>query len=194
MGQLWAGRTTTQAGPWTGARPESGARKVSQTWWSSKTRTRTTIWCHSCQTEIGVHITGLESLKNKKMKPGPGLGITARGSASSRGRQTSPTTTTAQSFVWRSTRSKETTEGSGTTKNVPIGNMLFAIKASKVGCLLFQKRLKRNFLRVSFLSTAQCHTTSCERGRCQETINNATCVCDPGFVGDRCHIGERAVL
>ncbi|XP_028259920.1 E-selectin [Parambassis ranga] len=33
---------------------------------------------------------------------------------------------------------------------------------------------------------AQCNATSCERGRCQETIKNTTCICEPGFQGDRC--------
>uniref|UniRef100_A0A672HMI0 Selectin P n=1 Tax=Salarias fasciatus TaxID=181472 RepID=A0A672HMI0_SALFA len=33
---------------------------------------------------------------------------------------------------------------------------------------------------------AQCHAASCERGRCQETIKNTTCLCEPGFSGDRC--------
>lgn len=34
---------------------------------------------------------------------------------------------------------------------------------------------------------AQCHETTCERGKCQETIENTTCLCEPGFYGDRCH-------
>lgn len=33
---------------------------------------------------------------------------------------------------------------------------------------------------------AQCTNTSCDRGRCHETINNFTCLCEPGFVGDQC--------
>uniref|UniRef100_A0A671VEA0 E-selectin n=1 Tax=Sparus aurata TaxID=8175 RepID=A0A671VEA0_SPAAU len=33
---------------------------------------------------------------------------------------------------------------------------------------------------------AQCNATSCDRGRCQETIENTTCICEPGFKGDRC--------
>ncbi|XP_008291463.1 L-selectin isoform X2 [Stegastes partitus] len=33
---------------------------------------------------------------------------------------------------------------------------------------------------------AQCTAAACERGRCQETIENTTCLCDPGFTGDRC--------
>ncbi|XP_072245735.1 E-selectin-like [Leuresthes tenuis] len=33
---------------------------------------------------------------------------------------------------------------------------------------------------------AQCNATSCERGRCQEVINSTTCLCEPGFEGDRC--------
>ncbi|XP_068599673.1 L-selectin-like [Brachionichthys hirsutus] len=33
---------------------------------------------------------------------------------------------------------------------------------------------------------AQCDETSCERGRCLETIENTTCLCEPGFEGDRC--------
>ncbi|KAJ0065066.1 hypothetical protein NL108_005536 [Boleophthalmus pectinirostris] len=27
---------------------------------------------------------------------------------------------------------------------------------------------------------------TCDRGRCHETINKVTCLCEPGFVGDRC--------
>uniref|UniRef100_A0A3P8UAT5 E-selectin n=1 Tax=Amphiprion percula TaxID=161767 RepID=A0A3P8UAT5_AMPPE len=38
---------------------------------------------------------------------------------------------------------------------------------------------------------AQCSSTSCERGRCQETINNTTCLCEPGFKGDRCETAEQ---
>uniref|UniRef100_A0A3Q1HLC8 Selectin E n=1 Tax=Anabas testudineus TaxID=64144 RepID=A0A3Q1HLC8_ANATE len=37
---------------------------------------------------------------------------------------------------------------------------------------------------------AQCNATSCSRGRCQETIDNITCLCEPGFKGDRCQTGE----
>ncbi|XP_070816913.1 L-selectin-like [Chaetodon trifascialis] len=37
---------------------------------------------------------------------------------------------------------------------------------------------------------AQCNATSCGRGRCQETINNITCHCEPGFEGDRCQIAK----
>ncbi|XP_041791564.1 L-selectin-like isoform X2 [Chelmon rostratus] len=33
---------------------------------------------------------------------------------------------------------------------------------------------------------AQCNATSCSRGTCQETIKNITCLCEPGFEGDRC--------
>lgn len=42
---------------------------------------------------------------------------------------------------------------------------------------------------ASFL-TAQCHETSCVRGRCWETIENTTCLCEAGFQGDRCEKGE----
>ncbi|XP_035509971.1 P-selectin-like [Morone saxatilis] len=38
---------------------------------------------------------------------------------------------------------------------------------------------------------AQCNTTSCSRGRCQETIQNTTCLCEPGFEGDRCQTAKR---
>nr|XP_033936693.1 P-selectin-like isoform X2 [Pseudochaenichthys georgianus] len=41
---------------------------------------------------------------------------------------------------------------------------------------------------------AQCNETSCERGRCQETINNMTCLCEPGFEGDRCQTAEELPL
>lgn len=33
---------------------------------------------------------------------------------------------------------------------------------------------------------AQCNATICGRGRCEETINDFICVCEPGFEGDRC--------
>ncbi|CAL8269062.1 unnamed protein product [Arctogadus glacialis] len=33
---------------------------------------------------------------------------------------------------------------------------------------------------------AQCNLTSCDRGRCRETINNTICLCEPGFGGDTC--------
>uniref|UniRef100_A0A3Q1FXF4 E-selectin n=1 Tax=Acanthochromis polyacanthus TaxID=80966 RepID=A0A3Q1FXF4_9TELE len=38
---------------------------------------------------------------------------------------------------------------------------------------------------------AQCNSASCERGRCQETINSTTCLCEPGFKGDRCETAEQ---
>ncbi|XP_056894854.1 L-selectin-like isoform X2 [Takifugu flavidus] len=38
---------------------------------------------------------------------------------------------------------------------------------------------------------AQCHETSCVRGRCWETIENTTCLCEAGFQGDRC---EKAIM
>ncbi|XP_073332540.1 E-selectin-like [Pagrus major] len=41
---------------------------------------------------------------------------------------------------------------------------------------------------------AQCNATSCDRGRCQEIPENITCVCEPGFKGDRCQTGEEKVL
>ncbi|KAI9547586.1 hypothetical protein NQZ68_014852 [Dissostichus eleginoides] len=41
---------------------------------------------------------------------------------------------------------------------------------------------------------AQCNDTSCERGRCQETINNTTCLCEPGFEGDRCQTAKELPL
>lgn len=69
------------------------------------------------------------------MKPGPGLGITARGSVSTHGQQMSQTTTTAQSFVWRSMWTNMQIEESGMMRNVPIENMLFVIKVCKAGCL-----------------------------------------------------------
>uniref|UniRef100_A0A3Q3MU46 Selectin E n=1 Tax=Labrus bergylta TaxID=56723 RepID=A0A3Q3MU46_9LABR len=37
---------------------------------------------------------------------------------------------------------------------------------------------------------AQCNETSCDRGRCQETIENITCLCEPGYEGDRCQTGK----
>uniref|UniRef100_A0A8C6TB05 Uncharacterized protein n=1 Tax=Neogobius melanostomus TaxID=47308 RepID=A0A8C6TB05_9GOBI len=33
---------------------------------------------------------------------------------------------------------------------------------------------------------AQCTDSTCDRGRCHEIINNVTCLCEPGFVGNRC--------
>ncbi|KAM9761737.1 L-selectin isoform 1-T1 [Menidia menidia] len=33
---------------------------------------------------------------------------------------------------------------------------------------------------------AQCDVATCQKGTCQETIGNTTCLCDPGFEGDRC--------
>lgn len=47
---------------------------------------------------------------------------------------------------------------------------------------------------LHFFLTAQCNATSCDRGRCQETIENTTCICEPGFKGDRCQTGEEKVL
>ncbi|XP_047442472.1 P-selectin-like [Mugil cephalus] len=37
----------------------------------------------------------------------------------------------------------------------------------------------------------QCNATSCERGRCEETIENTTCICEPGFKGERCQTARR---
>lgn len=33
---------------------------------------------------------------------------------------------------------------------------------------------------------AQCTATTCITGKCQETMENTTCLCEPGFSGDRC--------
>ncbi|GLD50239.1 E-selectin-like protein [Lates japonicus] len=33
---------------------------------------------------------------------------------------------------------------------------------------------------------SQCTESSCVRGTCHETIENTTCLCEPGFKGDRC--------
>ncbi|KAI3368816.1 hypothetical protein L3Q82_025802, partial [Scortum barcoo] len=33
---------------------------------------------------------------------------------------------------------------------------------------------------------AQCNATLCDKGTCQETIENVTCLCEPGYEGDRC--------
>lgn len=48
-------------------------------------------------------------------------------------------------------------------------------------------------LLLHFFLTAQCNATSCDRGQCQETIENITCLCEPGFVGDRCQTGEESL-
>ncbi|KAK7888933.1 hypothetical protein WMY93_024493 [Mugilogobius chulae] len=45
---------------------------------------------------------------------------------------------------------------------------------------------KCNVLKYASCFKAQCTNTTCDRGRCLETINNATCLCEVGFVGDRC--------
>nr|XP_040040887.1 L-selectin-like [Gasterosteus aculeatus aculeatus] len=37
---------------------------------------------------------------------------------------------------------------------------------------------------------AQCKATTCERGICQETIDNTSCVCEHGFEGDRCQTAK----
>ncbi|XP_049911304.1 P-selectin-like isoform X1 [Epinephelus moara] len=39
---------------------------------------------------------------------------------------------------------------------------------------------------------AQCNETICGRGRCQETIKNITCLCDPGYKGDMCQTEEES--
>lgn len=97
-----------------------------------------TILSPCCPTEKGVHIIGLESPETTRMKLGPGLGITAHGLVMSRGQRTSPTTTTAQSSVWRSTSKQEITEGGGMMKNALIRNTQFVTKVCKadgfVGC------------------------------------------------------------
>ncbi|XP_020503285.1 L-selectin isoform X2 [Labrus bergylta] len=41
---------------------------------------------------------------------------------------------------------------------------------------------------------AQCNETSCDRGRCQETIENITCLCEPGYEGDRCQTAVECPL
>ncbi|XP_072294175.1 L-selectin-like [Eucyclogobius newberryi] len=45
---------------------------------------------------------------------------------------------------------------------------------------------KCNRLKYATCYKAQCTNTTCDGGRCHETINNVTCLCEPGFVGDRC--------
>nr|XP_061791033.1 P-selectin-like [Nerophis lumbriciformis] len=42
---------------------------------------------------------------------------------------------------------------------------------------------------------AQCNATICGRGKCQEAVNNVTCLCEPGFAGNACqtvstHLGS----
>ncbi|XP_020788806.1 L-selectin [Boleophthalmus pectinirostris] len=54
-----------------------------------------------------------------------------------------------------------------------------------------RKRGKWNDEKCSVLKYATCYKTectnmTCDRGRCHETINKVTCLCEPGFVGDRC--------
>ncbi len=126
-----AGHIITQIAEWPGLRAVSGARPTSQTWWSSKTKSRMTIWSQFCQTKRKVHIIGSESLKAIRMKLGPGLGITARGLVSIHGQKTSPTTTTGHSFAWRSTWIMKKTEGSGMMIIVPQKNSLFVTRVRK---------------------------------------------------------------
>uniref|UniRef100_A0A8D0D451 L-selectin n=1 Tax=Sander lucioperca TaxID=283035 RepID=A0A8D0D451_SANLU len=45
---------------------------------------------------------------------------------------------------------------------------------------------KCGVLKYAVCYKAQCNATSCGRGRCQEMIENITCLCEPGFKGDRC--------
>lgn len=62
---------------------------------------------------------------------GLGLGITARGLVTIHGQQMSPTTTTPQSFVWKSMSTMDQIEGSGMMRNVPKKNIQFVIKVGK---------------------------------------------------------------
>lgn len=88
------------------------------------------MWSQCCRTEQGVHITGLASRKNTRMKVGLGLGITAHSSESIHGHQTNRTTTTALNFAWKCMSTWDQIEGSGMTRNVPIKNMQSATKPS----------------------------------------------------------------
>ncbi|XP_050932944.1 L-selectin isoform X9 [Lates calcarifer] len=40
---------------------------------------------------------------------------------------------------------------------------------------------------------SQCTESSCVRGTCHETVENTTCLCEPGFKGDRCQTGSSAI-
>ncbi|XP_050932937.1 P-selectin isoform X3 [Lates calcarifer] len=37
---------------------------------------------------------------------------------------------------------------------------------------------------------SQCTESSCVRGTCHETVENTTCLCEPGFKGDRCQTAQ----
>ncbi|XP_030583092.1 L-selectin [Archocentrus centrarchus] len=53
---------------------------------------------------------------------------------------------------------------------------------------------KCNSLKSPACYKTQCNATSCERGRCQETINSTRCLCERGFEGDRCQTAVECAL
>uniref|UniRef100_A0A8C6W0G6 E-selectin n=1 Tax=Nothobranchius furzeri TaxID=105023 RepID=A0A8C6W0G6_NOTFU len=51
-------------------------------------------------------------------------------------------------------------------------------------------RGKWNDEKCGVFPAAQCNASSCERGRCVETINHSACLCEPGFIGNRCQTAK----
>ena len=87
------------------------------------------------------------------------------------------------------------TEGNGMMSHAPVWNAQYVTKVFKADRFLkIVSKLGQIVLILPLFLTAQCNATICGRGRCQETIENITCLCDPGFEGDRCQTGKERGL
>ena len=43
---------------------------------------------------------------------------------------------------------------------------------------------------IFFTDIDECVSSPCANGQCQDEINQYTCMCDPGWTGENCDMGE----